>query len=628
MIENEQIIKALTEREKCRSKISIWFESKENYYHPVLEVIVNGIDEIVNNFDKGTITVKLHDDCETITIKDTGRGIPINEDSDGVSNVELLFLTLFAGGKYDQEDPNAGLNGCGNTVTCYTSDYFKVKSNRTDGNTYEVEFKDGGTITKPLTKVGRHKQTGTEITFKLSNEVYSNTVFDPNEIEQIVKRFSACSNKVTFIYEHKNEKKKYSYKNIREYYDDIDNNCVCTAIEGISNYNDENEFVDMNIVLGVSTEPKQVSFLNNIYLRDGGTINDGIINGIRLYVNKYLKNTTTRNKHKKVCSSVTNEDVANSISFVANVISNKVEYRSQAKFATEKRLYKTIAQQCVTQMMTELEKKTTNFDKFMSHLCAMAKFNQKAEIDKKKLKKQLNNNINNIDNRVAKLVDCKVHGEKAQLFIAEGQSALGSLVLARDAQYQACYAIRGKILNCLKSTWAQIFENEIITDLIKVLGCGTEYTKDFDIEKLRFGEIIIATDQDFDGFQIQILCLTLFYKLMPKLIEQGKIRILQTPLFEIDDKKTGETLYAKTEKEKDEICSKLEKYELSRNKGLGEVQPIVMNEFIKDTSNSPIIECMDIKMCEQMFNKWMSNEVEERKKYIEDNLYKFVDLSE
>ena len=624
----EQEIKILSERQKCRDKVSIWFESKENFYHPVLESIVNAIDEITNNFKSGKINVTLHDDCETITIEDTGRGIPIEQYTDGKSNVELLFLTLFAGGKYDQDTATGGLNGVGNTVTCYTSDYMSVTSHRTDGFTYVVEFKDGGEILTPLTKKGKTKNTGTIITFKLSKEVYSQTTFEPMEIQNIVERFSACCNNIVFTFKHKDVENKYHYKTIKDYYETVDQNCACNSIVNEVNYKDDNEFVDLKLVLGVSSEPKQMSFLNNIYLKDGGSINEGIINGVKLYVNKYLKNTTARNKHKKVCSSVTTEDIKNSISFVCSVLSDKVEYRSQAKFATEKKLYKTVAQQCATKMMEELEKKTTNFDKFMSHICMVAKFNQKAEIDKKKLKKQLNNNINNIDNRIGNLVDCKTHGKDAQLFIAEGQSAMGSIVLARDSSYQACYPIRGKILNCLKATWKQMFENEIITDFIKALGCGTEYTKDFNIDNLRYGNIIIATDQDYDGFQIQILVLTAIYKLMPKLIENGHVRILQTPLFEIFDNKTKQTLYAKTEQEKDEICKNLLSYKLSRNKGLGEVEPEVMNLFIKDNINCPIVHCLSIKDCEQMFELWCGKEVDGRRQIIETQLNNYIDITE
>lgn len=617
----EQNIKVLTEREKVRDKISIWFESKENYYHPVLETIVNSIDEINANFDKGNIDVELHEDCRTITVTDTGRGIPIEQETNGVSNVDLLFLTLFAGGKYEQENPTGGLNGVGNTVICYSSDYMKVTSCRTDGYKYEVEFKDGAKQVEPLKKVGKSNQTGTSITFTLSDEVYSCTTFDPKEIKDIVKRFSACCENIVFKFKYQDEVVKYSFKNIQDYFDDITNANTCKNIMFNCSYNDT-EFVSMETVLCTSSEPIQQSFLNSIYLKNGGSIEEGIVNGIRLYINKFLK---TSKKYSKLTNTVTNEDVKASISFVCKTLSNKCEYTSQAKFATEKKLYKTLAQKMVQDALKDLESKPTNFDKFITHICQVSKFNQNTDKSKQQLKKKLNENINNIDNRVAKLVDCKTHGPKAQLYIAEGQSALGSIVLARDASYQAVYPVRGKMLNCLKATHDQIFSNDIITDLIKVLGCGTEYGGMFDINNLRFGEIIIATDMDVDGLQIQILVLTMIYRLMPQLLLQGKVKILKTPLFEIKEHKTNKIHYAKTEEDKEQIVTTLTgRYTVNRNKGLGEINSNTMHEFIKNSDNCDPVICVGLDDCRQMFETWMGNEVTERKQLIETQLAKYV----
>ena len=624
MPKKEQNIRALTERQKVREKISIWFESKENYYHPILETIVNSIDEINANFEKGKIDVLLHDDCRTVTVSDTGRGIPIEGETDGKSNVELLFLTLFAGGKYEQENPTGGLNGVGNTVICYSSDYMKVKSARTDGNIYEIEFVDGANKVSEVKKIGKNKQSGTTITFRLSEEVYSATTFEAKEVQDIVKRFSACSDKIDFTFTHKGETTKYKYNSIGDYFNDITTSNTCKDIVGRCTYN-EDEFVSLEVVMATSSEPIQQSFLNSIYLRNGGSINEGIINGVKLYINRLLR---TSKKYSKLTKAVTNDDVKASISFVCKTLSNKCEYTSQAKFSTEKKLYKTLSQKLVMDILTQMESKPTNLDKFVTHICTISKFNQNNDKEKQKLKKKLNENINNIDNRVAKLVDCKEHGKKAQLFIAEGQSALGSLVLARDATYQACYPLRGKILNCLKASYEDIFKNEIITDLVKVLGCGTEYTKDFNIDNLRFGEIIIATDMDVDGLQIQVLALTMIYRLMPKLLELGMVKILRTPLFEIKDLKTGVMHYAKTEEQKEEIVSKLSKYVINRNKGLGEVDANTMHEFIKDTENCDLVECVDLDECREIFRVWMDTQVAERKQLIETNLADYVDLAE
>lgn len=633
---SKDTIKKLDTRQQCREKLPIFFGSRDNYTHGVKEVIANAIDEISNNFENGDIYVTLHDDNKTISIKDTGRGIPIDEKTDGTPNYELLFETLFAGTNFEnnQNDKVAvGTNGCGTCVLNHTSKLFKVTAAR-NGKITELLYHDGGDF-QHIKTIGETNEHYSEFEFLLDDEVYANTVYIPEEIDLICKYNAAVNNKVNIYFIYKGVTKAYHFDSIYQYFEENSNNNTCKIYEGYSKmYDLKDEKNKIQASVCTSSENFQQSFLNSNYLQNGGTINRGLIYGARDYVNAYLKKKKMLDKKN---GEVSHTDIEESLSFVVSIESTNVEYENQTKLSTNKALYRDIAKDYIYSLLEVFEiEQPKEFEKFINHILEVQKFNGRAQASKRALKKKLSEKVDNLTNRIEGLVDCKHHGENCEIFIAEGKSALGSIVAARNPQNQAAISIRGKILNCLKVDYETVFKNETVTDIIKSLGCGIETDKKnkdlgcFDKNALRYERIIIATDADPDGYQIACLLLTMFYRLTPTLIKEGHIYIALTPLFEIRDIKTGEYYYAFTEEEKEEIISKLTKYQVNRNKGLGEVDADVMSRtgVNPETRNIMKVTYNDAEEMIKMFEHWMGNSTVERKKYIENDLNKYVDLSE
>lgn len=628
-IQKQDDIKKLTERQKAREKLAVWFGSRDNFYHPVKEAVANGTDEIITHFDKGVVNVELGADKRTISVTDTGRGIPIGTKE----NIEMLFLTLFAGGKYGNvEETMTGTNGCGLTATNYNSSYFKVES-WYGGHYYTIEFENGGVEKAPLRKEACDKQLhSTKITFILDDEMFTNTLFETEEIEDIVKHSAVGSNKVTIGYKHNGHEVSYHYESILEYFAEnaLDNTCK-PAIGASKTFEDDGEQTTIELVLSTASEPFQETFLNLTYLKENGAIFDGIVNGAKLFMNKHGRENKL---FPKGVTSFSGADIESSISFVATVLSNNVEFQNQTKFATAKKLYKDVAQKYVAEVL-ELFKieQPKEFKRMVDHLLLVQKHNEKSSKAKQQLKKKLSEKVDGIGNKVEGLVDCKYNGEKAELFVAEGKSALGSVQTARDANYQAVYPLRGKILNCLKASYETIFENQVVTDLVKVLGCGIQTDRknkeldNFDIKNMRYGTINIATDADADGEQIACLIITMIYRLMPQLIEEGRINIVQTPLYEVK-KANDEMLYIFNEAEKEAKLKPLAdtKYVISRCKGLGELEPEVMHETAMNPETRNLIQVTvnSASKMVKMLEVWMGPAVDGRKEIISTELHRYI----
>lgn len=628
-MEKSDEIKHLSTRETCRLKLPVFYGSRDNYLHGFREVIANACDEISNNFDYGEVTITLHDDNKTITVEDTGRGMPLNEESNGKKNYKLLFETLFASTNYDNAllgKQTTGQNGVGLTVLNYSSKKFIVEVGN-KGNIYKICYKDGGTF-EGFHHLGETDKSYTKITFELDDEVYTKTTFNIDDIREIVRATAGITNDIKFTVIYGEQIDVYKYDGISDYFNDITNRL--TGLTLITNLNLDNEHLqNISIAINTAVEPTQQTFLNRTLLIEGGTIHEGVINGTRNFINKLLKENK---KYQKVAKAVTLDDIRGSISFVVNCLSTSPEFSNQTKFSTQKIQYKTIVQKAIIDLLnTAYNNKPKNLEDFINHILTVAKFNEDSGKTKARLQKKLNESIDKPATRVERLVDCKKHGQDSELYIAEGLSALGSIVLSRDASYQACYPLSGKILNCLKADYETIFKNEIITDLIKVLGCGTVYKDLFNIDNLRFGKIIIATDQDSDGFDIQTLALTMFYRLMPDLINKGYIYIANTPLYEVR-LKDDTMVYWYSEQEKKIEQPKYNNIALiSRAKGLGELDSEVMSETAlnKDTRKLTqiTVDMLDLQKMNDTFDLWMGNEVEPRKVYIEENLDKDYDYS-
>src|SRR5699024_1149149 len=381
-----------------------------------------------------------------------------------------------------------------------------------------------------------------------------------------------------------------------------------------------------------TTEPKQESFLNLTYLPEGGSINDGVINGLKLYMNKHCRDN---NLFPKGVKSFSDSDVEESISFVAVVLSNKVEFSNQTKFSTKKKLYYEVAKKRVSQMLEVMEvEDKKGFDAIVKHLLLVQKDNASNQRQKEKLKKELTKKVDNLNNSIDKFVDSRVHGEEAELYLAEGDSAHGSVVLARDGKFQASLPMGGKFLNVAKAnTLEAIVKNEIIMNVIRVLGCGVELGKKhkdvapFDITKLRYGKIIIASDEDADGKQISSLVITLFYTLMPEIIKQGKLYIAKTPLYEIK-LRDDSVLYAYSDDERDELIDKNKKkvVNVARSKGLGELDAEVMSETAMNPETRHLVQVTieDSGVAKKALDDWMGTSVDNRKEMISANLNEYI----
>lgn len=621
----------LTEREKGRD-VSVWFESSSNYMHPLKELIANATDEINNNFDSGVVIVSLEDDLQTLIINDTGRGIPLEqENKDGIPYWKILLLILFGGTNYKNGENGkitTGEHGLGLTVTNYCSKEFEIISLRS-GCKSSMSFKDGGEVVQDF-KVEQNNTdiTGTTIRFKLDEEVFGEYKYNPDEIKDILNRLAGSNSKIKFVFNHKGETIEYHYESLEEYFDTITNLNTSIKISGkTKDFHLDNEFNTIEFVLCTSSEPVQESFLNITFLPNGGTICEGMIDGVRKFINSNLPNTS-----KSIPVSL--KDVEDSVSFVVNMMSVKSEFANQTKLSTKKKLYKTIASEYVQELLEifKLENEK-EFDKFAKHILEVQKFNTKSQANKKALKKKLSEKVDSINNRIEGLIDCKIHGEEAEIFICEGKSALGSAVLARNPINQACIPIRGKILNCLKANYSDVLKNQIIMDLVRAIGCGIQTDKNnkdienFNMNNLRYGKIVLTADADADGEAIVCLLLTMIYKLFPKLIYENKIYIANTPLYEVKLSKNDEMIYIYSESEKDKVLSRInDKYSISRVKGLAELEAETMS-YTAMNPETRVLTLVTVEKAEKMFEAfeiWMDTDVKKRKGIIESELVNYL----
>ena len=631
-------IRQLDHREQAREKLPIFFGSADNYIHGLKEVMGNSTDEIMNNFEEGIIDVELHDDKKTITIKDSGRGIPMAGETDGTPNYELLFRILFAGTKYgdagEMDGSYVGVNGVGNTVLNYTSELFEVTSTY-DGQQHHIKFVNGGELSEPLTSKSVNKDiSGTEITFRLDPLVYTGTEYSNEQVKNIVKRYAVSSNKITINYKHKDEEVTYHYDHLEEYFDEVIGDTSTSSVRYGDSvlFDDGGEKTSIELALATTTEIIQESYLNINYLPNGGAINNGIINGVKLYMNKFCRDNSL---FPKGVRSFADSDIEESISFVAVMLSNNVEFSNQTKLDTQKKLYYEVAKKRVSQMLEVMEvEDKKGFDAIVKHLLLVQKDNASNQRQKEKLKKELTKKVDNLNNSIDKFVDSRVHGEEAELYLAEGDSAHGSVVLARDGKFQASLPMGGKFLNVAKAnTLEAIVKNEIIMNVIRVLGCGVELGKKhkdvapFDISKLRYGKIIIASDEDADGKQITSLVITLFHTLMPEIIKQGKLYIAKTPLYEIK-LKDDSVLYAYSDDERDKLIDKNKKkvVNVARSKGLGELDAEVMAKTAMNPETRHLVQVTieDSGLASKALEDWMGTSVDNRKELISTNLNKYI----
>jgi DNA gyrase subunit B len=625
----------------------------ENNNHTFNEILGNSIDEA--RAGHGDIILVTKNEDGSTTIRDYGRGVPMGKNKDGEYSYKKVFDELWAGGKYNNNDEDGGsyedslgTNGVGATGTNYTSDYMQIFSFG-EKKIHTVMYEEGVERENSYDYFDNihNLPIGTEITWRPSAEVFRGKgEIDDEHIETVLSDQAIVNGGIKFIFDNKKtgEEKEFYYEGgIVEYINSITSEehrltdvvYFNTEKKGRDNDNDKDYKIKANIYFSFNRETSFNRYYHNTsWLANGGTPEDFIKNGFTFVIDKFLKDQNLYVKNEK---KVSFDDIADSLVIVSSTFSTISLFDDQTKKSMHSDFMKKVITEWLREQLTiHFVENPSEAKLIFAQVLVNKRSREKAEKTRLDVKKKLSGTVNNITARVDGLVTCtSKNPSETELYIVEGKSALGSTQQGRDAQIQAIIAIRGKILNCLKADYDAIFKSEIITDLIKVIGCGIEvkskHNKDlntFDIKNLKWSKIIITTDADVDGFHIRTLVLTMIKRLMPSLIEQGYVYIAESPLFEISTKK-DESFFAYSDKEKDEIVTRLgsQVESIQRSKGLGENTAEMMWETTMNPKTRRLIRVMptDEVETQKAFDLFLGDNLAGRKEYIEENLHKYLE---
>ena len=648
---NESITQ-LKGADRVRKRPAVIFGSDglDGCQHAVFEILSNSIDEAREGHGTVIEVIKFLDNSVEVT--DYGRGIPVDFNPlENRYNWELVFCEMYAGGKYNTNNGenyeySLGLNGLGACATQYASEYMDVTVCR-DGYKYELHFENGENIGGLSKTEYRYRHTMTRIKWRPDLAVFTDINIPVEYFHNILKK-QAIVNKGLLL-KFKNEVTKghfeeteYVYENgIVDYVSEIGGEEALTSVKYIEcerrgrDREDKPEYnVKLSCAFCFSNKTTLLEYYHNSsFLEHGGSPDKAVTNAFVYAIDKYLK---ANNKYTKNESKINFNDVKDCLILVSNSLSGLTSYENQTKKAISNKFI----QEAMTEFLRhELEvyfiENKMEAEKISQQVLVNKRSREHAEKARVNIAKKLSGNID-INNRVAKFVDCRTKDvSKREVYIVEGDSALGSCKLARDSEFQAIMPIRGKILNCLKADYERIFKSDVIIDLLKVLGCGVEINtkhnknlSNFDINNLRWDKVIICTDADVDGFQIRTLVLTMIYRLVPTLIDAGKVFIAESPLFEITTKK--DTYFAYTEKEKNDILKKIgnEKCTVQRSKGLGENEPEMMSKTTMkpETRRLIKIDATDVEKTAEMFDLLLGDELGARKEYIAENGHLYLEM--
>lgn len=641
-------ITSLKGADRVRKRPSVIFGSDgiKGCQHSFFEILSNSIDEAREGYGK-KIRVIRHEDL-SISVIDNGRGIPVDyNEKEGKFNWELVFCELYAGGKYQNNSGenyqySLGLNGLGTCATQYSSEYMSVEIHR-DGFKYELEFKKGDILGEMIKTPSSRKQTGSSTKWRPDIEVFTDINIELDYFKDVMKKQSIVNPGVTFeLYDEElNETFQFFYENgIIDYLKELDEDKGFTQVydfqeEGTGrDREDKPDYrVKFQMAFCFNNSVNSLEYFHNSSpLEHGGSPEKAIKNAFVYEIDRYLKKNDKYNKTEK---KINFQDVEDSLILVSNSFSTVTSYENQTKKAiTNKFIQEFMTKELKKHLEIYFIENKTEAEKIANQVLINKRSRENAEKTRLNIKKKLSGKLD-INNRVKKFVNCRTKNvEEREIYIVEGDSALGACKLARDANFQALLPVRGKILNCLKAEYGKIFSSDIVVDILKVLGCGVEIKSksnkeisDFNLENLRWDKVIICTDADVDGFQIRTLILTLFYRLVPSLIKEGKIYIAESPLFEINTK--NNTYFAYSEKEKNEITKKLKgKFTIQRSKGLGENDPDMMwkTTMSPDTRRLIRVDYYNEEDAEMMFDVLLGENLDGRKQFIEENGEKYIDL--
>ena len=650
-------ISQLKGADRVRKRPGVIFGSDglDGCQHAVFEILSNSIDEAREGHGN-IITVTRYAD-KSIEVEDFGRGCPVDWNANEKRyNWELVFCELYAGGKYannegENYEYSLGLNGLGSCATQYSSEYMDVTVWR-DGNKYELHFKKGKVVGKKGQELtvspADRKKTGTTIRWKPDLEVFTDIDIPEEYFRDVLHRQAVVNAGVTFRFRNQNGNKfdvtDYFYENgIVNYVNEIAGDKPLTSPYFISaerrgrDREDKDEYkVKLSAAFCFSNKVNLTEYYHNSsWLEYGGAPEKATRTAFVYAIDAYIKKI---GKYQKNESKISFQDVSDCLILVTNCFSTQTSYENQTKKAITNRFI----QEAMTDFFKErlevyfIENKP-EADRIAEQVLVNKRSREAAEKTRQGMKKKLSGSID-IANRVQKFVDCRSRDpQKREIYIVEGDSALGACKLSRDADFQGIMPVRGKILNCLKADYVRIFKSDIITDLLKVLGCGVEVQAKgqkelnaFDINNLRWNKVIICTDADVDGFQIRTLILTMIYRLVPTLIREGYVYIAESPLYEIESK--GKTYFAYSDREKAEIIDSLKgaKATISRSKGLGENDPDMMWMTTMNPETRRLIKVMpeDAEHMSQVFDLLLGDDLAGRKNHIAENGYLYLDMAD
>ena len=644
-------ISSLKGADRVRNRPSVIFGSDglDGCQHSIFEILSNSIDEAREGHGDKIVVTKYQDN--SIEIEDFGRGIPVdfnvNEDK---FNWELVFCELYAGGKYKNNEAESyeyslGLNGLGLCATQYASEYMDVEIYR-DGTKFNLHFEHGENIGGLLKDKSTRKQTGSKIRWKPDLQVFTDINVPLEYFLDTIKRQAVVNAGLLFVIRNQLDKGYENFEfrypeGIADYVKELANGDALTNVQFWQTERkgrDREDKPDYKVKIQAAlcfhnTANRCEYYHNSSWLEYGGSPEKAVKSAFVGQIDAYLKQN---NKYLKSESRINFQDVEDCLLIIINSFSTQTSYENQTK--------KAINNKFIAEAMTEFFKhqlevyfieNRTEAEKIAEQVLINKRSRENAEKTRLNLKKKLAGSLD-ISNRVQKFVDCRTRDIAVrEIYIVEGDSALGACKLGRDAEFQAIIPVRGKILNCLKAEYDKIFKNDIITDIIKVLGCGVEVKSkankelnSFDLSQLRWNKVVICTDADVDGFQIRTLILTMLYRLTPTLIEEGYVYIAESPLFEITVK--NQTHFAYSEKEKADIMEKIgdAKCTIQRSKGLGENEPDMMwhTTMNPDTRRLVRVTPEDATLTSNMFDVLLGDNLAGRKEFIAEKGSIYLDM--
>lgn len=637
------------DRVRLRPAVIFGSDGIDGCQHSIFEILSNSLDEAREGYGKEITITRFLDD--SVQIEDHGRGIPVDYNTkEERYNWELVFCEMYAGGKYNNASSESyeyslGLNGLGLCATQYASEYMDVEIRR-DGYKYTLHFEHGENVGGLQKEPYGKKDTGSIIRWKPDIQVFTDIHVDVAYYLDVLKRQAVVNAGVTFHFKNETAPGKFEvtdfyYENgILDHARELAGEDALTPVQFWQSEKKVRDREDMplyntkiNVAAAFSNRLHVTEYYHNSsWLEHGGAPDKAVRNAFVYQIDAYLKQN---NKYTKSESKITYQDVEDCLIIVISSFSTQTSYENQTKKAiTNKGIQEAMVEMLRHNLEVYFIENPLDAEKIANQVLVNKRSREDAEKTRLNLKTKLTGKMD-ITGRVAKFVDCRSKDvEERELFIVEGDSALGAVKQARDANFQAVMPIRGKILNCLKADYDKIFKSEIITDLIKVLGCGVQVKSranknlgTFDMDNLRWSKIIFCTDADVDGFQIRTLLLTMVYRLAPALIEAGKVFIVESPLYEISTK--DETYFAYDETEKAAFLKELEgkKFTIQRSKGLGENEPDMMNLTTMNPKTRRLIKVLpgDAEYASKMFDMLLGDDLTGRKEYIAEHGAEYTD---